>query len=86
MKEILFKSEEKKSRKEAADIFRQIAEKIEGGNIVLKKGSEEVSVDIPESVEVEIEASKKEKKGQSKKQIEIEIEWTEGESGEVSIE
>lgn len=85
MKDILFKSEDMKSKKEAADILRQIADKIEEGNIVLKKGSEEVSVDIPEKVEVEIEASKKDKNGQTKKQLEIEIEWVEGEIGEVSI-
>lgn len=86
MKNILFKSEEMKSKKEAADILRQIADKIEEGNIVLKKGSEEVSVDIPDNVEIEIEATQKDKKGQTKKQLEIEIEWEEGESGDVSIE
>jgi amphi-Trp domain-containing protein len=85
MKNILFKSEEMKSNKEAADILRQIADKIEDGNILLKKGSKEVTVKIPSKVEVEIEASKKDKKGQIKKQLEIEIEWIEGESGNVSI-
>jgi amphi-Trp domain-containing protein len=85
MKNILFKSEEMKSNKEAADILRQIADKIEEGNILLKKGSKEVTVKIPSKLEVEIEASKKEKEGQTKKQLEIEIEWIEGENGEVSI-
>lgn len=86
MKKILFKSEEMKSNKQAANILREVADKVEDGSILLKKGSKEVKVDIPKKVEVEIEASKKEKKEQIKKQLEIEIEWIEGESGEVSIE
>jgi amphi-Trp domain-containing protein len=85
MKEILFKSEEIKKRKDAADILRQIADKVEEGNILLKKGSEEVSVDLPEKMEVEIKASKKEKKGVIKRELEVELEWKEGESGPVSI-
>jgi len=86
MKNTLFKSEDMKSNKEAAEILREIADRVEQGSILLKKGSKEVKVDIPKKVEVEIEASKKDKKGQVKKQLEIEIEWTEGEGGEVSIE
>jgi amphi-Trp domain-containing protein len=85
MKNILFKSEEMKSNKEAADILRKVADKIEEGSILLKKGSEEVTVNIPSKLEVEIEASQKNKKGQIKKQLEVELEWIEGESGDVSI-
>jgi amphi-Trp domain-containing protein len=85
MKNILFKSEEMKSNKEAADILRKVADKVEEGSILLKKGSEEVTVNIPSKLEVEIEASQKNKKGQIKKQLEVELEWIEGESGDVSI-
>jgi amphi-Trp domain-containing protein len=85
MKNILFKSEEMKSNKEAADILRKVADKIEEGSILLKKGSEEVTVNIPSKLEVEIEASQKNKKGQIKKQLEVELEWIEGENGDVSI-
>lgn len=85
MKNILFKSEEMKSNKEAADILRQIADKVEEGSILLKKGEKEVTVNIPSKLEVEIEASQKDKKGQVKKQLEVELEWIEGESGDVSI-
>jgi amphi-Trp domain-containing protein len=85
MKNILFKSEEMKSNKEAADILRKVADKVEEGSILLKKGSEEVTVNIPSKLEVEIEASQKNKKGQIKKQLEVELEWIEGENGDVSI-
>jgi amphi-Trp domain-containing protein len=74
-----------KSNKEAADILRKVADKVEEGSILLKKGSEEVTVNIPSKLEVEIEASQKNKKGQIKKQLEVELEWIEGESGDVSI-
>lgn len=86
MKDILFTSEEIKNRKDAADILRQVADKVEEGNILLKKESEEISVDLPEKMEVEIKASKKDKKGDVKRELEIELEWKEGESGPVSIE
>ena len=79
MEKILFKSEEHKNLKEAADILRQIADKVETGNVVLKKGNQEVNILIPPKVVVEIEADEKFKKGQIKKSLEIEIEWIEGE-------
>ena len=79
MEKILFKSEEPKNLKEAADILRQIADKVETGNVVLKKGNQEVNILIPPKVVVEIEAEEKFKKGQIKKSLEIEIEWIEGE-------
>lgn len=85
MENTLFKSEEPKNLKETADILRQIADKIETGNVLLKKGNQEVNIQIPPKVVVEIEADEKFKKGQIKKSLEIEIEWTEGEGGDMTI-
>ena len=85
MKNILFKSEEIKNRKDTSDMLRQIADKVEKGNILLKQGSEEISIVLPEKMEVEIKTTKKDKKGLVKRQLEIELEWREGERGEVSI-
>ena len=63
MKDILFKSEEIKNRKDTADILRQIADKVEEGSILLKQGSEEISIVLPKKMEVEIKTTKKDKKG-----------------------
>jgi amphi-Trp domain-containing protein len=84
MKNILFKSEEYKTSKEAAKILRQIADKVEQRKLTLKKGSEEISIDIPENVELEIKVDEK-RKGGVKKSLEIEIEWKEGKNKETLI-
>lgn len=87
MDKILFKSEEKKNLKDTAKILKQIADKIETGTVVLKKGEKEVIVEIPPKITLEIEAEEKYKKGQIKKSLEIEIEWIEGEDTmDISIE
>lgn len=84
MKKILFKNEEYKTSKEAAETLRQIADKVEQRKLTLKKGSEEISIDIPENVELEIKVDEK-RKGDVKKSLEIEIEWKEGQSKETLI-
>lgn len=77
MKNILFKNEEYKTKEDAAETLRQLADKIESGKVVLKKGSEEIIVDIPNSVELEIKVDEKHK-GEIKRSLEIELEWKEG--------
>jgi amphi-Trp domain-containing protein len=84
MKNILFKSKDYKPSKETAKILRQIADKIEKRKLTLKKGSQEISIDIPENVELEIKVDEK-RKGDVKKTLEIEIEWKEGENKETLI-
>ena len=88
MEVVLFKSEEKKSISEVAAILRQIADKMEGGEIVLTRGAEEVRLKIPSTVTLELKVEEETKKV-TKKSLEIEIEWPEGTeeegSGEVFI-
>ncbi len=88
MEVVLFKSEEKKSISEVAAILRQIADKVERGEVVLTRGSEEVRLKIPSNVTLELKVEE-ETKRVTKKSLEIEIEWPEGAddegSGEVFI-
>ncbi len=53
---VLFKSEEKKSRDEAVAILRQIADKVETGNLSLQQGNESLNLEFPENVTLEIKA------------------------------
>ncbi len=78
---ILFKSEEKMSRVEAAALLRQLAERVESGKVLLRQGSQEVGLKIPDRVEVEIKAEKEVGKRKRKKKLEIEIEWLLGDKG-----
>jgi amphi-Trp domain-containing protein len=77
METILFKSEERKNIQEVADVLRQIADKIEKGEVVLKRGSEEVRLEIPSNVILELKVEEETKKN-TKRTLEIEIEWIEG--------
>jgi len=80
MEVVLFKSEEKKSTREVAAILRQIADKVESGEVVLTRGQEEVRLQIPPNVTLELKVEE-ETKRTTKKSLEIEIEWPEGEEG-----
>ncbi|WP_291318294.1 amphi-Trp domain-containing protein [Desulfonatronospira sp.] len=81
MEVVLFKSEEKKSTQEVAAILRQIADKVESGEVVLTRGQEEVRLRIPPNVTLELKVEE-ETKRTTKKSLEIEIEWPEGEEGQ----
>jgi len=78
---VLFKSEEKKSAKEIAEILRQIADKIESGSMTLMQSGNETILDFPQSMilgmKVEEEQGRK-----LKKSFEIELEWIPGEAQE----
>jgi len=78
---VLFKSEEKKSAKEIADILRQIADKIESGSMTLLQNDKETILDFPQSMILEMKVE--EEQGRKlKKSFEIELEWIPGETQE----
>lgn len=75
-KNVLFRSEEWKSRGSTAAFLRELADKLEEGEITLMRGEEEVRLTLPETIEVEIEVTEKVKKRKTEQELEIEIEWT----------
>ncbi|MFP4345410.1 MAG: amphi-Trp domain-containing protein [Anaerolineales bacterium] len=77
-KTTLFKSEERHDLREVAAFLRELADRLESGEVVLQQGDREVNVRLPDRVELEIEVEKKEKKRKTKHSLEIEIEWKEG--------
>ena len=76
---VLFKNEEKIDAKGAASFLRQLADKIEEGSVIFKRGKETVKLEIPSRVELEIKAEKEVGKKKTKKKLEVEIEWVVGE-------
>lgn len=76
--QILFKSEEKMSAKQAAKLLRTIADKVEKGKVVLAQGGKETTLKIPGQVEVELKAEKEIGRKKTTKKLEIEIEWRVG--------
>ncbi len=72
----LFKSEEKKNRSEVAEFLRQIAEKIEDGQVILRQGEEELSLEIPMNLILEVQVEDEDKKSKGiQHSLELEIKW-----------
>lgn len=76
---VLFASEEPQSRKNVAAFLRELADKLEGNEVVLRKGSEELALQVPNNVVLELKVEEEEKKQRTQRSLEIEIEWYEGE-------
>jgi amphi-Trp domain-containing protein len=75
----LFKSEERKSRAEAAAFLRQIAEKLESGRVILRQGAQELALDIPTNLILEVQVEDEDKKTKGiQHSLEIEIKWFDG--------
>jgi len=71
---VLFKSQERKSRQEIAQSLRLVADKLEHGNLQLRAGSQELSLDFPETMSLEIKVEE-ELKTRPKRSLELELEW-----------
>jgi amphi-Trp domain-containing protein len=72
----LFKSEERRSRPEVAGFLRQLADKLDTGEVLLRQGQEEVVLTLPDGLVLEVQAED-EDKGQKGTQhsLEVEIKW-----------
>lgn len=74
---VLFKNEEKKTSSDVAIALRQIADKIDVGTMILKKGSEEITIEFPKNMVLELKVEEEHGK-RLKKSFEIELEWIVG--------
>ena len=75
---VLFKSEEKKTSMDIANTLRQIAEKIDDGTMILRQGSEEITLEFPKNMVLELKVEEEQGR-RLKKSFEIELEWVIGE-------
>jgi amphi-Trp domain-containing protein len=76
---VLFKNEEKKASSDVANTLRQIADKIDDGTMILKQGSEEITLEFPKNMVLELKIEEEQGKKKLKKSFEIELEWIMGE-------
>jgi amphi-Trp domain-containing protein len=74
---ILFKSEEKKTSSDIANVLRHIADKIESGTMILKQGPDEMTIAFPKNMVLELKVEEEQGK-RLKKSLEIELEWIVG--------
>ena len=55
---VLFKSEQKMSIGEAVVFLRKVADKLEKQQVILIQGDKEVTLNIPDRIELEVKAEK----------------------------
>jgi amphi-Trp domain-containing protein len=84
----LFKSEERRSRAEVSQFLHEIADKIAGGQVVLRQGSEELVLEIPANLILEVQVEDEDKKTKGiQHSLEIELKWfdDDGASGPLEL-
>lgn len=75
---VLFKSEERKDLASVVVFLHQLADKLAENQVILRQGSEEIVIDVPDNVVLELKVEEEDKKGKIKRTIEVEIEWIDG--------
>jgi amphi-Trp domain-containing protein len=81
---VLFKSEERKDLASVVAFLHQLADKLAENQVILRQGSEEIVINVPDNVVLELKVEEEDKKGKMKRTLEVEIEWIDGdESGGV---
>jgi amphi-Trp domain-containing protein len=58
----LFKSEERKSRSDVSAFLHQLADKVSEGQVVLRQGQEEITLQLPRSLILEVQVEDEDKK------------------------
>ncbi len=77
----LFKSEERKNRAEVSAFLNQLADKVNQGQVVLRQGSEEITLNMPSSLILEIQVEDEDKKRKGiQHSLEVEIKWFDDDS------
>lgn len=77
----LFTSKDVKPRADLAAFLRGLADRVETGQIVLKQGAQDITLDLPAQVtmELKVEDEIKRSKGTQHK-LEVELSWYDGDT------
>ena len=83
----LFKSQERKNREEVSAFLTQLAGKISAGQVVFKKGQEEIKLNLTYNLvlEIQVEDELKKQKG-VQHSLELEIKWFDDDSASGPLE
>jgi len=78
----LFKSEERKNRADVSAFLHQLADKVSEGQVVLRQGQEEITLQLPQSLILEVQVEDEDKKAKGiQHSLEVEIKWFDDEQG-----
>ncbi len=83
----LFKSEEKKSRTDVSAFMQQLADKIAQGQVLLRQGQEEITLELPGNLILDVQVEDEDKGSRGiQHSLEVEIKWFDDQDGESSLE
>ena len=72
----LFKSEQQITRPDAAEFLRRLADKIGEGQVELRQGQQEITLELPHNLVLEIQVEDEDKKTKGiQHSLEVEIKW-----------
>jgi amphi-Trp domain-containing protein len=84
----LFKSEERMTRSNVVAFLQQLVDKIGEGQIVLRQGQQEITLDLPQNLILEIQVEDEDKGSKGiQHSLEVEIKWfdDDGARGELQL-
>ena len=84
----LFKSGERMTRSAVAAFLQQLTDKIGEGQVVLRQGQNEITLDLPHNLVLEIQVEDEDKKRKGiQHSLEVEIKWfdDDGSSGPLQL-
>lgn len=84
----LFKSEERMNRSNVAAFLQQLADKIGEGQVVLRQGQQEITLDWSQNLILEVRVEDEDKKSKGiQHSLEVEIKWfdDDGASGPLQL-
>jgi len=73
---VLFSSKEPKSRSEVTAFLRDLADRLDSGGVTLRRGADEIALDVPQQLvlELKVEDEEKRRKG-TQHSLEVELKW-----------
>jgi len=84
---VLFSSKEPKTRAQAGAFLRDLADRLDAGQVTLRQGQSEIVLDLPEEVvlELKVEDEEKRRKG-TQHSLEVELKWYDGSGPSGAVE
>ncbi len=80
-KNTLFKGKEVRDTRDVAEFLRQLADKLEENEVVLRRGSDVAKVTVPDRMTFKIKVKEKEKKRKTKYTFTLKLKWSGGNHG-----
>lgn len=72
---VLLRSKEMTGRADVSAFLRELADKLDSGQVVLQQGDQAVTLDVPARVELQIKAEEEEKGTRTQLGMQVEFQW-----------